>query len=444
MTLATPRVWTAMVRVVVSTLTAALLLVGVSATTASADTQMTATEGVNVRSGPSTKSPIVGALYRGQTVTTIRSAAGWTTVRFNGGTAYIASQYLTAGAKLPTPSAIGAGTVKITTTDLNLRTGPGLSYRVIRVLRKGLAVTLTGKTARGFAEVLAGSSQGWSSLQYLASSANALPVVVGTRTAMADLNVWATSTTTTEIIGEVKKGGTVSITGATQNARAQIIFNNAIRWVTAKYLSNPTDTGPTTPGLPKITGYRYATTTLNIRSTSADKYTKIDEVVRGTQLSITGVVTNARAQIVYNGAVRWVTAKYLSTTRPSVTPGPSGGSYAVEKGLKPNAIKVHRAAMLAFPQITTYYGVRRDPYPDHPTGHALDLMTPGYPSASARALGFQVAAWARTNARTLGIKYVIWDQHIWNIQRDAEGWRYMADRGGPSANHKNHVHITVF
>jgi uncharacterized protein YgiM (DUF1202 family) len=444
MTLATPRAWTALLRVAVSTLAAAVLLVGVSVTTASADTQMTATEGVNVRSGPRTKSPIVGGLYRGQTVTAIRSADGWTTVRFNGTTAYIASRYLTAGAKLPAPSEIGAGTVKITTTDLNLRTGPGLSYPVIRVLPEGLAVTLTGKTARGFAEVLAGSSQGWSSLQYLASSANALPVVVGTRTAMADLNIWATSTTTTEIIAEVKKGGTVSITGATQNARAQIIFNNAIRWVTAKYLSNPTDAGPTTPNLPKITGYRYATTTLNIRSTSADKYTKIDEVVRGTQLSITGVVANGRAQIVYNSAVRWVTAKYLATTRPSVTPAPSDGGYAVERGLQPNAIKVHRAAMQAFPQITTYYGVRRDPYPDHPTGHALDLMTPGYPSASARALGFQVAAWARTNARALGIKYVIWDQHIWNIQRDSEGWRYMADRGGASANHKNHVHITVF
>jgi uncharacterized protein YgiM (DUF1202 family) len=444
MTLATPRAWTAMVRVVVSTLATALLLVGVSVTTASADTQMTATEGVNVRSGPSTKSPIVGGLYRGQTVTAIGSTGGWTTVKFNGGKAYVASQYLSAGAKLPAPSEVDGGTVKITTTALNLRTGPGLSYRVIRVLPEGLAVTLTGKTARGFAEVLAGSSQGWSSLQYLASLANALPVVVGTRTAMADLNVWATSTTTKEIVGEVKKGGTVPITGATQNARAQIIFKNAIHWVTAKYLSNPTETGPTTPNLPKITGYRYATATLDIRSTSADRYTKIDEVVRGTQLSITGVVTNGRAQIVYNGAVRWVTAKYLATTRPSVTPSPSGGSYAVEKGLKPNAIKVHRATMLAFPQITTYYGVRRDPYPDHPSGHALDLMMPGYPSASSRALGFQVAAWAKAHARELGINYVIWDQHIWNIQRDSEGWRYMADRGSASANHKNHVHITVF
>ena len=44
----------------------------------------------------------------------------------------------------------------------------------------------------------------------------------------------------------------------------------------------------------------------------------------------------------------------------------------------------------------------------------------------------------------LGIEYVIWNQQIWNIQRDAEGWRYMADRGGDSANHKNHVHITVY
>ena len=54
----------------------------------------------------------------------------------------------------------------------------------------------------------------------------------------------------------------------------------------------------------------------------------------------------------------------------------------------------------------------------------------------------KVAAWAKANARDLGINYVIWNQHIWNITRDSEGWRYMADRGGDSANHKIHVHIT--
>ena len=131
-------------------------------------------------------------------------------------------------------------------------------------------------------------------------------------------------------------------------------------------------------------------------------------------------------QIVYNKAARWVTAKYLSKSRPSST---APGRYAVEKGLQPNAIRLHRATRARFPQITTYYGVRRANTPDHPSG---------------RALGFEVAAWARTNARSLRIKYVIWDQRIWNIQRNDEGWRHMAGRGNDSANHKDHVHVSLY
>ena len=71
-------------------------------------------------------------------------------------------------------------------------------------------------------------------------------------------------------------------------------------------------------------------------------------------------------------------------------------------------------------------------------------MIPAYGSASGRALGQEIASWARANADSLGIQYVIWNQHIWNVQRDEDGWRYMADRGSDSANHKNHVHITVY
>ncbi len=175
-----------------------------------------------------------------------------------------------------------------------------------------------------------------------------------------------------------------------------------------------------------------------IRSTPDADFQSVTEVGVGTALSITGVVKNARMQIVYDNAARWVTAQYLSTTKPVIP------AYPVEKGLKPNAIKVHRAVRATFPQITSIGGVRRDPLPDHPSGRALDLMIPNYKSASGKALGQKVALWAKTNAPSLGIKYVIWNQHIWNIKRDKEGWRYMADRGGDSANHKNHVHITVF
>jgi uncharacterized protein YgiM (DUF1202 family) len=408
---------------------------------ASATTQMTATVGVNIRSAASTKSDILGGLYRGQTVSTISSSRGWTKIKFSGSTAYVASRYLTKGTNLPKPKRIGAGTVKITTTALNLRTGPGLSYRVIKVLKDGARVTMTGKTARGWAQVVHGTSTGWSSMQYLASSTTGRPAIIGKRVATADLDIRTASGTQARTVAEVKKGTPLSVTGAIQNGRAQIIYQGTVRWVTAKYLANLINNLPSLPKLPKITGTRYATATLNIRSTHTTKYRLITELPRGTKLSITGVVKNGRMQIIFQKTVRWVTAKYLSKSAPRSIP-PSWR--AVERGLKPNAIKVHRAAREKFPQIITYYTVRSGVFTDHSTGRALDLMIPNYRSASGKALGYKVAAWAKANAKPLGINYVIWNQHIWNIQRDSEGWRYMADRGDDSANHKNHVHITVF
>jgi uncharacterized protein YgiM (DUF1202 family) len=425
---------------------AALLSIGVILSlmwpqTASATTQMTATVGVNIRSGPSTQTDILGGLYRGQTVTAISSAQGWTKINYDGSTAYIASSYLTKGRDLPPPMRIGPGSVKITTTALNLRTGPGLSYRVIKVLKGGARVTMTGKTARGWAELVNGRSTGWSSVQYLASSMYGRPAVIGKRVATAELDIRTTSGVNSRTVAEVKRGTALSVTGAIQNARAQIIYKGAIRWVTARYLTKLASNLPSPPRLPKITGTRYAIAQLNIRSTYADNYRLITEVPRGTELKITGVVKNGRMQIIFEKAVRWVTAKYLSKSAPSSIPS---SWRAVETGLKPNAIKVHRAMRARFPQITVYGGVRPSVIPDHEQGRALDCMIPNYQSASGRAFGYEVAAWAKANARSLGINYVIWDQHIWNITRDSEGWRFMADRGSDSANHKNHIHITVF
>jgi uncharacterized protein YgiM (DUF1202 family) len=432
----------AVIKVRAAALLAVVVILGLlSVQTASATTQMTAAVGVNIRSGSTTNSKILGGLYRGQTVTAISSAEGWTKIKFAGSTAYVASKYLTKGSKLPGPRSIGPGSVKITTTALNLRTGPGLSYKVIKVLNEGARVTMTGKTARGWAQLVSGKSTGWSSMQYLAGSTTGKPAIIGTRVATADLDIRTTSGADSRTVAEVKKGTALSVTGAIQNGRAQIIYKGAIRWVTARYLKNLASNLPSLPKLPKITGTRYATATLNIRSTYTAKYRLITEVPRGAKLKITGVVKNGRMQIIFDKAVRWVTAKYLSKSVPRGMPA---SWRAVEQGLKPNAIKVHRATRAKFPQITTYYTLRAGVFTDHSTGRALDLMIPNYRSASGKALGYEVAAWAKANAKSLGINYVIWNQHIWNVTRDSEGWRYMADRGGDSANHKDHVHITVF
>jgi uncharacterized protein YgiM (DUF1202 family) len=427
------------------TLTAAVasgaLLLGVAgALPAAADTQVTATEGVNIRSAPSTTAKIVGGLYRGQTVTAVTSAQGWTRVRFAGSSAYIASRYLTAGRTLPAAGRVSASSVKVTTSALNLRRGPGLSYAVVKVIANGTRVTLSGKSARGFAEVVVGASRGWVSAQYLASTSG-LPAVVGLRTATANLNVRISSSATSKVVAVVKKGTRLSVTGASQNGRAQIIYRKAVRWVTAQYLANGSVSNPVAPALPRTKGSRYATTALLIRTSSdSKKFTVVAEVPKGTELGITGVRKNGRSQVIYGSAVRWVITKYLTTRRPLNLPKPT---YGVEKGLSKNAIAVHRAAIEMWPTITTYYGYRNDPSSDHYKGNALDLMIPNYKTKSGKATGYKVADWAVTNQKRLKIQYVIWNQQIWNVSRAKEGWRSMADRGNDSANHKNHVHISV-
>ena len=217
-------------------------------TAATAATQVTAIENVNVRAKPSTTAKLVGALYRGQTVTALSRSANWTKISFEGGKAYVASRYLSGGSDLPTASKVDAGTVKITTAALNLRKGPGLSYKVIKVLPKGTRVTMTGKTARGFAELINGASTGWASTQYLAKSSSGLPAIIGTRVATADLDIRTTSGADSKTVAEVKKGTVLSVTGATQNGRAQIVYKKKIRWVTAKYLANPRTQPAGAPG----------------------------------------------------------------------------------------------------------------------------------------------------------------------------------------------------
>ncbi|WP_239067704.1 hypothetical protein, partial [Actinomadura bangladeshensis] len=95
-----------------------------------------------------------------------------------------------------------------------------------------------------------------------------------------------------------------------------------------------------------------------------------------------------------------------------------------------------------FPVIGCYRSTG-DPQ-DHGDGRACDFMesTGGRtPSAGARRHGDQVARYAVANARRLGISYVIWRQHIWNVR--GGGWRPMADRGSITQNHYDHVHISV-
>jgi hypothetical protein len=84
---------------------------------------------------------------------------------------------------------------------------------------------------------------------------------------------------------------------------------------------------------------------------------------------------------------------------------------------------------------------------EHPLGRACDFMLSSggvMPTASSIQKGFDIAAWAQANAARLGIMYIIYRQRIWDVRMASSGWVPMEDRGSITANHFDHVHISVF
>ncbi|MEI2717990.1 MAG: NlpC/P60 family protein [Candidatus Nanopelagicales bacterium] len=120
-----------------------------------------------------------------------------------------------------------------------------------------------------------------------------------------------------------------------------------------------------------------------------------------------------------------------------------------EAHMQPAAITGGRCAGALWPQLTIIGGWRpSDPYPDHPSGRALDIMMPAGCSTDPAniALGTAIAEFFMANAAKFHVQYIIWQQRIWNAETETPkrviDWRGMSNRGGCTANHQDHVHVS--
>ena len=199
----------------------------------------------------------------------------------------------------------------------------------------------------------------------------------------------------------------------------------------------------------KVVDTKYVTASLNVRTGPSFESDVIDVVSVGDKVSVTSAIHNGFRFISYNDRGRWISNKYLSDKKPAVQSSgggsTSGGisssscskSSSIESGLVPNAIKVYRAICDRYPQVSSFGG-RRSSGGFHGTGQAVDVMI------SNSSVGWDIANWTRANAGKLGVSEVIYYQKIWTVERSSEGWRPMSDRGSASANHYDHVHVSVY
>ena len=224
---------------------------------------------------------------------------------------------------------------------------------------------------------------------------------------------------------------------------------------------------------PEPTDQRFATAALNIWTGPKQQGPRADHVIKwGTKVAVTGQVVGSWAEVLLprengNGPViRWVNADYLANNKPkpekvatgtsgstSGTSGTSstgsapasgptvGGSCtngtSVDPGVSPSIVAIHQAVCANWPEITTYGTFRAGDTGDHGAGRAVDIMISGDP-------GWEVAEFVRANASSFGVNYIIYSQQIWSVGQAGVGWRSMEDRGSTTANHYDHVHVSVY
>lgn len=113
-----------------------------------------------------------------------------------------------------------------------------------------------------------------------------------------------------------------------------------------------------------------------------------------------------------------------------------------EANFQVDTIRVARAVHAKFPQIATIGGWRADGggFDDHPSGRAVDVMIDNYTSDEGRQLGDAVKDYLWANRDALHIEYMIWRQEY---IPSTGAPNLMEDRGSPTQNHFDHVHVTV-
>lgn len=108
----------------------------------------------------------------------------------------------------------------------------------------------------------------------------------------------------------------------------------------------------------------------------------------------------------------WAAQEAVIEAMGFVAPIPTVGM----NGLVPNARTLAAYIMATFPGVQSIGGVRADSLPDHPSGHALDIMI-----GSNMALGDAINADIQSQAGRFGVRYTMWRV----------------------SQHFDHVHITV-
>ncbi|WP_290452369.1 SH3 domain-containing protein [Romboutsia ilealis] len=290
------------------------------------------TDGLNVRTGPSTSYASIGKLNTGDKVEVISESAGWSKINYNNKTAYVSSGYLKAVSTTTPSTTEQYKEIKVVNTDgLNVRKGPSTSYESIGKIDKGTNVEVISE------------SNGWSKINYKNTTAYVATKYLDKKSTDTEdtteqykeikvvntdgLNVRKGPSTSYESIGKIDKGTNVEVISES-NGWSKINYKNTTAYVATKYLDKKsTDTEDTTEQYKEIKVVN--TDGLNVRKGPSTSYESIGKIDKGTNVEVISE-SNGWSKINYKNTTAYVATKYLDKISSNEQVPPVVGGDSVE------------------------------------------------------------------------------------------------------------------
>lgn len=219
------------------------------------------------------------------------------------------------GVIIPAKQASAEGTITISVEDLNVREGPGLSYKVIEKVQKNKQFPLVKEQGDWYQIKLSSEKTGWVA-NWLVSKKEKTTTTgkstgqTGTITG-SNLRVRTGPGTNYQVVGSLNKGDTVEILEQNGNW-LKINAKIGKGWISKDYVkTNQVQATSTKSG--KVTA-----SNLNVRSTPSLNGKVLGKLAKGTTVTIHSEKTGW-VEITFNGQHAWVSSEFVSTQSASTS-----------------------------------------------------------------------------------------------------------------------------
>jgi N-acetylmuramoyl-L-alanine amidase len=209
------------------------------------------------------------------------------------------------------------GSVSITATSLNVRSGPGLSYPISGSVKKGEKYSIVKEEGDWIQISLGGSKKGWVAEWFTAKESPKTavsPAVSANSKSSGSVNanglrVRKGPGTNHQVIGSFNSGQAVEILGYNGNW-AEVRTNNIRGWVSKEYISVKEGKAAEAPEASAKTSGTVTATSLNVREKPSLNSSKVGQLSYGAAVTVHSQ-SNGWAEITYAGKNAWVSAQYL-------------------------------------------------------------------------------------------------------------------------------------